>query len=55
MPNHEKDHIQIDELKICYTAETDNLNEFFNISSGDMVKACDKATAKGLCVSDPMP
>ena len=34
MPNHEKDHIQIDELKICYTAETDNLNKFFNIEIG---------------------
>ena len=31
------------------------LNEFFNISSGDRVKACDKATPNGLCVSDPMP
>ena len=34
MPNHEKDHIQIDELKICYTAETDNLNEFINTEIG---------------------
>lgn len=34
MPNHEKDHIQIDELKICYTAEADNLNEFLNIEIG---------------------
>ena len=34
MPSHERDHIQIDELKICYTAETDNLNEFFNAEIG---------------------
>jgi predicted RND superfamily exporter protein len=34
MPSHERDHIQIDELKICYTAETDNLNEFFNTEIG---------------------
>ena len=34
MPNNERDHIQIDELKICYTAETDNLNEFINTEIG---------------------
>lgn len=34
MPNHERDHIQIDELKICYTAETDTLNEFFSTEIG---------------------
>ena len=34
MPNNERDHIQIDELKICYAAETDNLNEFINTEIG---------------------
>lgn len=34
MQCHENDYIQIDELKICYTAETDNLNELMSIEIG---------------------
>lgn len=38
MQCHEKEHIQIDELKICYTAETDCLNELMSIEIGSYLE-----------------
>ena len=38
MQFHEKEHIQIDELKICYTAETDCLNELMSIDTGSYLE-----------------
>lgn len=37
MLNHENDHIQIDELKICYTATADNLNDLMSIEIGSFI------------------
>ena len=34
MQCHENEHIQVDELKICYTATPDDLNELMNIEIG---------------------
>lgn len=34
MLNHENDHIQIDELKICYTTTADNLNDLMSVEIG---------------------
>ena len=34
MPCHERTYIQIDELKICYTAEADSLNELMSMEIG---------------------
>ncbi len=33
----ENDHIQIDELKICYTTEADNLNDLMSIEIGSFI------------------
>ena len=38
MQCHEKEHIQIDELKICYTAETECLNELMSIDIGSYLE-----------------
>ncbi len=38
MQCHEKEHIQIDELKICYTAETEYLNELMSIDIGSYLE-----------------
>lgn len=38
MQCHEKEHIQIDELKICYTAETECLNELMSIDTGSYLE-----------------
>ena len=38
MQCHEKEHIQIDELKICYTAETDCLNELMSREIGSYIE-----------------
>lgn len=35
---HEKEHIQIDELKICYTAEADSLNELMSMEIGSYLE-----------------
>ena len=37
MFNHENDHIQIDELKICYTTTADNLNDLMSIEIGSFI------------------
>lgn len=37
MLRHENDHIQIDELKICYTTEADNLNDLMSIEIGSFI------------------
>lgn len=37
MLNHENDHIQIDELKICYTTTADNLNDLMSIEIGSFI------------------
>lgn len=37
MLRHENDHIQIDELKICYTTEEDNLNDLMSIEIGSFI------------------
>ena len=37
MLNHENDHIQIDELKICYTTTTDDLNDLMSIEIGSFI------------------
>lgn len=34
---HENDHIQIDELKICYTTTADNLNNLMSIEIGSFI------------------
>lgn len=38
MQCHEKEHIQIDELKICYTAETEYLNGLMSIEIGSYLE-----------------
>ena len=37
MLNHENDHIQIDELKICYTTTTNDLNDLMSIEIGSFI------------------
>ena len=37
MLRHENDHIQIDELKICYTTTADNLNNLMSIEIGSFI------------------
>lgn len=37
MLRHENNHIQIDELKICYTTEADNLNDLMSIEIGSFI------------------